>query len=262
MSTQTVEVKSDDTNISLEEQAKQVEQNQTLEVSQDGTRVEVKSNDETSKSTDETRPEWLPEKFASAEDLAKAYSELEKKQSTPTKEEPSQQQMRADAEASQGMEKFYSEYSQNGELSDKSYDELSKMGLDKNLVDGYIAGQQAIANSEVKMIHDTVGGEENYSKVIEYAKNNLTEAEQNAFNETLDAGSIEQVKFAVQAIANRAGVSGEQPMKMINGDTNDVSVDVFESVAQVTEAMNDPRYANDPAYRKQVELKLAKSSVF
>jgi len=26
--------------------------------------------------------------------------------------------------------------------------------------------------------------------------------------------------------------------------------------------MNDPRYANDPAYRKQVELKLAKSSVF
>jgi hypothetical protein len=261
MSTQTVEVKSDDTNISLEEQAKQVEQNQTLEVSEDGTRVEVKSNDETSKSTDETRPEWLPEKFASAEDLAKAYSELEKKQSSlqePTKEDTQE----LSTEPSPTMEKFYTEYSQNGELSEKSYEELSKMGLDKNLVDGYIAGQQAIANSEVKMIHDTVGGEENYSKVIEYAKNNLTEAEQNAFNETLDTGSIEQVKFAVQAIANRAGISGEQPQQMINGDTNDVSTEVFESVAQVTEAMNDPRYANDPAYRKQVELKLAKSSVF
>lgn len=261
MSTQTVEVKSDDTNISLEEQAKQVEQNQTLEVSEDGTRVEVKSNDETSKSTDETRPEWLPEKFTSAEDLAKAYSELEKKQSSP--QEPTKEDTQElSTEPSPTMEKFYTEYSQNGELSEKSYEELSKMGLDKNLVDGYIAGQQAIANSEVKMIHDTVGGEENYSKVIEYAKNNLTEAEQNAFNETLDTGSIEQVKFAVQAIANRAGISGEQPQQMINGDTNDVSVDVFESVAQVTEAMNDPRYANDPAYRKQVELKLAKSSVF
>lgn len=261
MSTQTVEVKSDDTNISLEEQAKQVEQNQTLEVSEDGTRVEVKSNDETSKSTDETRPEWLPEKFASAEDLAKAYSELEKKQSTPQEEVVQNTEEQFQSETSE-MTKFYTEYSQNGELSEKSYKELSKMGLDKNLVDGYIAGQQAIANSEVKMIHDTVGGEENYSKVIEYAKNNLTEAEQNAFNETLDTGSIEQVKFAVQAIANRAGVSGEQPMQMINGDTNDVSTEVFESVAQVTEAMNDPRYANDPAYRKQVELKLAKSSVF
>jgi hypothetical protein len=261
MSTQTVEVKSDDTNISLEEQAQQVEQNQTLEVSQDGTRVEVKSNDDTSKSTDETRPEWLPEKFASAEDLAKAYSELEKKQSAPQEEIVQNTEEQSQPETSE-MTKFYTEYSQNGELSEKSYNELSKMGLDKNLVDGYIAGQQAIANSEVKMIHDTVGGEENYSKVIEYAKNNLTEAEQNAFNETLDTGSIEQVKFAVQAIANRAGVSGEQPMQMINGDTNDVSTEVFESVAQVTEAMNDPRYANDPAYRKQVELKLAKSSVF
>lgn len=261
MSTQTVEVKSDDTNISLEEQAKQVEQNQTLEVSEDGTRVEVKSNDDTSKSTDETRPEWLPEKFASAEDLAKAYSELEKKQSAPQEEIVQNTEEQSQPETSE-MTKFYTEYSQNGELSEKSYNELSKMGLDKNLVDGYIAGQQAIANSEVKMVHDTVGGEENYSKVIEYAKNNLTEAEQNAFNETLDTGSIEQVKFAVQAIANRAGVSGEQPQQMINGDTNDVSTEVFESVAQVTEAMNDPRYANDPAYRKQVELKLAKSSVF
>jgi len=261
MSTQTVEVKSDDTNISLEEQAKQVEQNQTLEVSEDGTRVEVKSNDDTSKSTDETRPEWLPEKFSSAEDLAKAYSELEKKQSAPQEEIVQNTEEQSQPETSE-MTKFYTEYSQNGELSEKSYNELSKMGLDKNLVDGYIAGQQAIANSEVKMVHDTVGGEENYSKVIEYAKNNLTEAEQNAFNETLDTGSIEQVKFAVQAIANRAGVSGEQPQQMINGDTNDVSTEVFESVAQVTEAMNDPRYANDPAYRKQVELKLAKSSVF
>ena len=258
MSTQTVEITSQENNPSLEEQAnQQTEQQPNIVTNADGTRAEVQSSD----TTDQDRPEWLPEKFASAEDLAKAYSELEKKQSTP-KEEPSQQQMRADAEASKGMEKFYTEYSQNGELSEKSYEELSKMGLDKNLVDGYIAGQQAIANSEVKMIHDTVGGEENYSKVIEYAKNNLTEAEQNAFNETLDTGSIEQVKFAVQAIANRAGVSGEQPMQMINGDTNDVSTDVFESVAQITEAMNDPRYEKDPAYRQQVANKLAKSSVF
>ena len=29
---------------------------------------------------DDGRPEWLPEKFSSPEDMAKAYSELEKKQ--------------------------------------------------------------------------------------------------------------------------------------------------------------------------------------
>ena len=108
------------------------------------------------------------------------------------------------------MNKFYNEFAEEGQLSEKSYDELNKMGLDKQLVDGYIAGQEAIANSEVRMIHETVGGEDNYKKVIDYAKTNLSEAEQNAFNETLDSGSIEQVKFAVQAIASRAGVSGDK----------------------------------------------------
>ena len=37
--------------------------------------------------------------------------------------------------------------------------------------------------------------------------------------------------------------------------------DSFESVSQVTEAMNDPRYDKDPAYRKKVTDKIARSSV-
>ena len=158
------------------------------------------------------------------------------------------------------MQKFYAEYADKGELSENSYEELSKMGLDKTLVDNYIQGQQSIANSEVQQVHNIVGGEENYAKVIEFAKNNLSEAEQNAFNETLETGSIEQVKFAVQAISSRAGVSANQPQQMINGDSIETSVDAFESIAQVTQAMNDPRYANDPAFRKKVEEKIARSS--
>ena len=58
-----------------------------------------------------------------------------------------------------------------------------------------------------------VGGEQNYAKVIEFAKANLSEAEQTAFNDTLDTGSIEQVKFAVQAIASRAGITSDAPQK-------------------------------------------------
>lgn len=257
MSTIKNEISIEKENLSLEEQAKAQTETQAV-VANDETRVEVSEADNTAKSTDDVRPEWLPEKFKSAEDLAKAYSELEKKQSVP--EEPSQQQMRADAEASQGMEKFYTEFQDKGELSDQSYEELSKMGLDKSLVDGYIAGQEAIANTEVQQIHNVVGGEENYSKVIEYAKTNLSEAEQNAFNDTLDNGSIEQVKFAVQAVATRAGISAKEPQQMIDGDSVNISADAFESVAQITEAMNDPRYATDPAFRKKVEEKIARST--
>jgi N-acetylglucosamine kinase-like BadF-type ATPase len=134
------------------------------------------------------------------------------------------------------------------------------MGLDKSLVDGYIAGQEAIANTEVQAVHNLVGGANNYNKVIEYAKTNLNDAEQEAFNETLETGSIEQVKFAVQGIASRAGIGSEQPQSMINGDSIETNSDVFESSAQVIDAMNDPRYAKDPAFRKLVEEKIARST--
>jgi len=257
MSTVKEEISLEKSEVSLEEQAKTQAETQAV-VANDETRVEVSEADNTVKSTDDVRPEWLPEKFKNAEDLAKAYSELEKKQSVP--EEPSQQQMRADAEASEGMDKFYSEYQEQGSLSEKSYEELNKMGLDKSLVDGYIAGQEAIANTEVQQVHNLVGGADNYNKVIEYAKTNLNEAEQNAFNETLETGSIEQVKFAVQGIASRAGVNSEQPQSMINGDSIETNSDVFESSAQVIDAMNDPRYAKDPAFRKLVEEKIARST--
>jgi len=259
MSTEKNEISLDPSNMSLEEQAKLQTETQAV-VANDETRVEVSEVDNTNKSTDDVRPDWLPEKFKSAEDMAKAYSELEKKQSTETTDEPNMQQMRADAEASQGMDKFYSEYQEQGSLSEKSYEELNKMGLDKNLVDGYIAGQEAIANTEVQAVHNLVGGTDNYNKVIEYAKGNLNEAEQNAFNETLETGSIEQVKFAVQGIASRAGISSEQPQSMINGDSIETNSDVFESSAQVIDAMNDPRYAKDPAFRKLVEEKIARST--
>ena len=157
MSTEKNEISLDPSNMSLEEQAKLQTETQAV-VANDETRVEVSEVDNTNKSTDDVRPNWLPEKFKSAEDMAKAYSELEKKQSTETTDEPNMQQMRADAEASEGMNKFYNEYQDKGELSQNSYDELSKMGLDKSLVDGYIAGQQSIANTEVQQIHNTVGG--------------------------------------------------------------------------------------------------------
>lgn len=254
MSENRVEITSDNTNVSVEEQAKQQEN-----VIADGNenRVEL----DTDAKPTEARPDWLPEKFKSAEDLAKAYSELEKKQSAPTEEAPTEQVAQGN-EQTDGIDKYYDEYSETGELSEKSYGELSKMGLSKELVDGYIAGQKAIADQDVKAVHDTVGGQENYAKVLEWSAQNLTDAEKEAFNSTLDNGSLEQVKLAVSAIASRAGVSATEQPQMIEGDTNPSNPEVFESVAQVTSAMNDPRYDKDPAYRKQVEDKLAKSSVF
>lgn len=249
MSTERVEINPDEPkNVSLEEQAQQ----QTVNATSEENKQEV--------STEETRPEWLPEKFANAEELAKAYGELEKKQSSPTEEAPIEQVAEA-SEQTGAIDKFYNEYAETGEISEKSYAELDGMGLSKELVDGYIAGQKAIADNDVRQIQNTVGGEENYSKLLNWSEQNLTEAEKTAFNDMLDTGTIEQVKLAVSAIANRAGITGEAKQEMLQGDTTASVPEVFDSIAQVTEAMNDPRYDKDPAYRKSIEQKIARSTV-
>ena len=57
-------------------------------VNNNGESVNISQPENTSQTSEqEVRPNWLPEKFKSAEELAKAYGELEKKMSAPQQEE-------------------------------------------------------------------------------------------------------------------------------------------------------------------------------
>ena len=90
----------------------------------------------------------MPEKFKSAEELAKAYGELEKKMSAPQQEEQPVESVEENTqpEEVQQLDKYYDEFIEKNELSEKSYEELDAMGLPRDLVDGYIAGQKALAD--------------------------------------------------------------------------------------------------------------------
>ena len=82
------------------------------------------------------------------------------------------------------------------------------------------------------------------------------------FNNMVDTGSLEEAKFAVQGLMTRAGMTHNPKQPALFEGTSDAPPsEAFESVRQVTDAMQDPRYEKDPAYRKQVIDKLARSSV-
>ena len=238
----------------------------------DGDRVTISEPNTDAQNLENQRPDWLPEKFKSAEELSKAYSELEKQfsnnksEAEPVKEEVKKDGLEIPKDApSTGfdMTKFADEYADKGELSANSYTELEKQGLDKGLVNEYIRGQKAIAETQTAQVYETVGGQQKYGELIDWAGKNLSEGEQTAFNDLTASGSIDQVKLAVQGLMTRAGMSKqEQQQEMIQGDVNNTSVDSFGSVKQVTDAMNDPRYEKDPAYRNEVDKKLGNSSVF
>ena len=269
MSTERVEINPDNNNKTLEQSqedlAKQgVNVNEGV-VNNNGESVNISQPENTSQSTEQpARPNWLPEKFKSAEELAKAYGELEKKMSAPQQEEQPVESVEENTEPEevQQLDKYYDEFIENNQLSEKSYEELDAMGLSKDLVDGYIAGQKALADNDVSEVQQVVGGQDNYAQLLEWSSSNLTQAEKDAFNDTIDNGSTEQVKIAVQGLMSKAGMSPNSPQQnMFEGSVNNTSTDSFGSVAQVTEAMNDPRYSKDPAYRKEVEEKLARSTV-
>ena len=236
---------------------------------EDGNRAIATEPNIDAQTIENQRPDWLPEKFKSAEELSKAYSELEKqfsgKQEEPVNEEVKPEGLEIPKDApSTGfdMGKFADEYADKGELSNNSYNELAKQGLDKGLVDEYIRGQKAIAETQTTQVYETVGGQEKYSELISWAGNNLSEGEQTAFNDLTATGSIDQIKLAVQGLMTKAGMTNQPQQEMIQGDVNNTAVEQFNSVQQVTEAMNDPRYDKDPVFRKEVERKLGNSSVF
>ena len=221
------------------------------------------------------KPKWLPDKFESPEDLAEAYSQLEQKLSsgdTPPPEEQEEREetpQRADIDEvtkalqTQGLDfaKYATEYAQQGELSDASYDELAKGGMNAEVVDTWIAGQSAIANQITERAYESVGGKEEYHALLDWAKASLPENEIDAFNRAIENTNTDDVLFAIKSLQARKNVEVGETPTLLQGDTGGKSVSSYKSVTQLTKAMNAPRYQNDPAYRDEVTEKLAQSSI-
>lgn len=220
------------------------------------------------------RPGWLPEKFKSAEDMAKAYSELEKKlgnpkqEETPKAEQKTEEQVKPsqdEAKAYQAWENQFSDFSkefgEKGELSKDSYDKLSKMGYPRQVVDAYIQGQMALADRGTQTIMSEIGGQQGFQEMHDWASQNLTQDEIDSYNAILETGDQRQASFAVKGMYARFKSANGNAPKLIGGTQSQSPGASFRSVAEMTRAMADPRYKTDSAYRKDVERKLANSDV-
>jgi len=218
------------------------------------------------------RPEWLPEKFNNAEELAKSYLELEKKfsggqtqeqqtaEQTPAEQtQPTQEQV--EQATGLNLDNYAQEYEQTGELSDKTYQELASKGLNKELVDSYIEGQLAIADAQTQSAYGLVGGEANYTSMMTWASQNLPEQEVTAFNNVIDGGDVNAINMAISGMYARYQSNAINEPNLMQGEGKAMSP-TFRSTAEVVRAMQDPRYKDDEAYRNDVQQRLAQSNVF
>lgn len=251
-------------------------------------------------SKDEDKPdELLAGKYKSVEDLEKAYKELRAKLSrgeslAPEAEGDSTADDQADDsdeeddkpagdareiygdliggkldEAGIDFQDMNVRWQQTGTLEDGDYEQLAEAGFNRDMVDAYLAGLQykatqdtALSVKEVASIKESLGGEAEYNKMIEWAAANLSADEVEGFNQIINTQPMAAVKMAVTGLhARYSAVEGREP-KLIGGRAPKGSTDKFESTAQLVEAMSDPRYSKDPAYQRKVQEKLSRSSIF
>jgi hypothetical protein len=110
-------------------------------------------------------------------------------------------------------------------------------------------------------MYNLVGGAEQYQDLVMWAADNLPADEIDAFNSTMGSRDTNMIKLAIQGL--NARYRSEAEPSLLRGQTGSVSSGgKFDSNAELTAAMRDPRYDKDPAYRQQVADKLAKSSLF
>ncbi|PTM01460.1 MAG: hypothetical protein DA405_13660 [Bacteroidetes bacterium] len=215
------------------------------------------------------RPEWLPEKFNSVEDMAQAYNSLEQKLGSQDEEEYEEELEDDELESIvDGLEEegidfdsLSQEFAELGGLTEDSYDSLVEAGIPRSMVDQFIDGQMAVATQMQQEAFEQVGGQEAYEDMVSWASDNMQEASIDAFNNAVNSGNIETANLAIQGLhAQYRSVNGSEP-SLVMGETKSVTGGVFDSAAQLTQAMRDPRYESDSAYRQQVASKLSRSNI-
>tara|TARA_R110002072_G_scaffold301241_1_gene480611 strand:- start:81 stop:839 length:759 start_codon:yes stop_codon:yes gene_type:complete len=217
------------------------------------------------------RPEWLPEKFNSVEDMASAYESLEQKLGSQDSKEEYEDDEDDESELLEiaedlkergvDFDAMSQEFAELGGLTEDSYNTLLEAGIPRTMVDQFIDGQVAVAGQMQQEAFSQVGGQQAYEDMTSWASDNLPEASIDAFNDAVNSGNIETANLAIQGLQARyRSVNGNEP-SLIMGETKSVTGGVFDSAAQLTAAMRDPRYSSDSAYRQQVASKLSRSSI-
>lgn len=231
-------------------------------------KAEAAQNPQTTE-VDFDRPAWLPEKFKTPEDLANSYAELERKLSSTNSGDRDELQEAEDnigqaeqavTEAGLDFDTLVSEYGETGELSEDSYEALNQSGIPKHIVDAFIQGQEAKSQIITNNAFSLVGGEDQYNQMLNWATNNLTEQEIDAFNANLQSQDAAATSFAIKGLYTQYAMASGVAPNLVQG-TGQTGSGAFRSVAEMKEAMKDPKYKTDPAFRNEVAQRLAVSDI-
>lgn len=248
------------------------------------------------------RPAWLPENYKTVEDFVKSNKELQAEltrvkqgikapETKPTDkpadkpadakpsldglklgEKPTEKPVEgapktaeeAVEKAGLDMEALSKEYQQSRKLSPESMAALKKVGISEEIVNGYIAGQEAIAEKIHADLHSVAGGKAQFDAMRDWAIENLSQPDRLALNKTIETGNHEAIKMAFAGIHAKWTAAGhDEPTGQITGNKAGAgNSDRYTHRDEILKDMNNPEYKTNEAYRQNVLKKIKRSNVW
>ena len=221
---------------------------------------------------EQAQEQLLAGKYKNAEELEKGYLELQQKLSNNKEEAPAAEaeETTEETEAEQTvLDRIWEEATSREEFSPELTEEISKMSATDlaNMYLDYRQSQEAepqqggrdFSQDEITQLKGIVGGEKNYTNMIDWAQKSLNEQEVKMFDAVMEKGDPLAAFFAVRSLAYAYNDAIGYDGKMVQGKAPRQSNDQFRSQQEVVKAMADPRYEDDPAYRRDIMEKLERS---
>ena len=220
-------------------------------------------------------------KFENAEELENAYLELQKKLGSRDEDDDEVEDTTLDEdeypdEVIEGVDLITTaseEYFENdGAISEETMERFKEMSSSE-LVEAYMAIRdrnpdvdgggysEDLSDAEMNQVYNSAGGEAEYNNLTSWAAQNLDESKMDAFNDIIDRGNATSIQIAVAGLRAEYEAQEGYEGRMLTGKAAKSSGDIFRSQAEVVQAMNDPKYDRDPAYRQDVYDKLERSNV-
>lgn len=233
---------------------------------------------EVGENAEQSQQQLFAGKFRDAEELEKAYMELQgllgkKKDEEPAPTEETEE-IPEEPEVSPAVtliSEASKEYFENeGQLSPETLAKFSELSS-ADLVKAYMelqadqpqTPQQVVdlSEAEVNQIKGFVGGEEAYTSLVGWASENLPDATIESYDSLVDSGNPGAIQLALAGLKAMYDEANGYEGRLLTGRGTPVKDDGFRSQAEVVQAMNDPRYDRDPAYRADVFARLERSNL-
>lgn len=223
------------------------------------------------------RPDYVLDKFASVEQQAQAYVELEKQlgkggdteppvvdpETPPVVDPTGNTDLTIPKMPEVDLYETYREkyIAQQGTLTEADVAEFSKLsGVPATHVQAYMAGLQAQTQQSAQMVFGAVGGEAEYRAAMQWATANLSEAEITAYDKVVGSGDISMTTMAAKGLyAQYVAANGSNPSLVSGGPSNSNSAGYAEQ-GEMLRDMKSDKYKEDPAFRAEVERKVANST--